>query len=129
VTPPIFSRGLIHAPVLVENRYCWDMGQYTMKMQAVLTPADNVGVGDELVYVDKNHTCHLSKQDGSTLGVEIKGGVVRLIAGEYGFADGPWTPQMAVSVASSLARQAGLLGEVQQVEGSISTIYRVRILK
>ena len=103
------------------------MGNYTRKMQAVVPAGGSIDVGDELVYVGKNGTCYVSKVDGKQLGVEVNGGVPRLIEGEFGFTEGAWTPQTAMAVAGSLARQAGLEGAVLQIEGSISTIYRVRI--
>ncbi|MBI5497858.1 MAG: hypothetical protein HY904_22815 [Deltaproteobacteria bacterium] len=91
------------------------------------SPKLRVRIGDEVLYVGKNSTCCLVRDDGSQLGIELRGGVPVLTASAVGFAEGPWSRKMTVSIASSLALQAGLQGTVAHVEGSISTIHRVRI--
>lgn len=84
--------------------------------------------GDEVLYLGHSRTVRLMRWDGTASGIELRGGVATLTDDMEAAVEEEWPRAKTLAVASSLARQAGLEGRVEHVEGSVSSVHRVRIL-
>lgn len=94
----------------------------------MMTMHTEVQPGDELLYLGFSGTVMLVRKDGTQVGVELRNGVPCVNSRTEGQVESGWPRQTTVAMAAALARNCGLEGCVQSIEGSIGTVHRVRIL-